>query len=175
MAKMTYSKDLNSGEFAPYYKTYIDKVGPSDLMAALKSSSEEVVRFFQTIPLEKQDYAYATGKWTIKEVLQHIMDTERVFAYRALRFSRNDKTPLQGFDENAFVPECFANTRTMKSLLDEYEKARCSNLAMFASFSQDVLARAGEANGSIMSVRALGFVMVGHEKHHCEVVKSRYL
>lgn len=154
---------------------YINKVGESELLVALEASCRATIDFFSAIPIVKHEYAYDEGKWTIKEVLLHLMDAERIFAYRALRFSRNDKTELQGFDENYYVPESFANSRTMTDLLDEYKKTRQSNLAMFSSFSQDVLARIGIANGSAMSVRALGFTIVGHEKHHCEVVKNRYL
>ena len=172
---MVLAKDLQSYEFASFYKPYIEKVGNDDLITILNKSGEDLIFFFNSIPAEKLEYSYAEGKWTIKEVLLHIIDAERIFCYRALRFARNDKTSLQGFDENTYVPESCANSRTIGSLIDEYRKQRASTLVLFSSFSEDVMKRKGIANENYMSVRALGFVICGHEKHHCEVIKERYL
>lgn len=172
---MVLAKDLQSDEFASFYKPYIEKVGNDDLITILNKSGEDLIFFFNSIPAEKLEYSYAEGKWTIKEVLLHIIDAERIFCYRALRFARNDKTSLQGFDENTYVPESCANSRTIGSLIDEYRKQRASTLVLFSSFSEDVMKRKGIANENYMSVRALGFVICGHEKHHCEVIKERYL
>ena len=172
---MVLVKDLQSDEFAPFYKPYIEKVGNDSLLTILKTSGEDLFSFLSSIPTEKLEYSYAEGKWTIKEVLLHIIDAERIFCYRALRFARNDKTSLKGFEENAYVPESFANSRTIDSLLDEYKKQRASSLALFSSFSEDIMKRKGIANENYMSVRAIGFVICGHEKHHCKVIKERYL
>lgn len=172
---MVLAKDLQSDEFASFYKPYIEKVGNDDLITILNKSGEDLIFFLNSIPAEKLEYSYAEGKWTIKEVLLHIIDAERIFCYRALRFARNDKTSLQGFDENNYVPESFANSRTIGSLIDEYKKQRASTLALFSSFSEDIMKRKGIANENYMSIRALGFVICGHEKHHCEVIKERYL
>lgn len=172
---MILAKDLQSDEFASFYKPYIDKVGNDNLLNILNYSGEDLISFFNSIPAEKLGYSYAEGKWTIKEVLLHIIDAERIFCYRALRFARNDKTSLKGFEENDYVPESFANSRTFDSLIDEYKKQRASTIALFSSFSEEIMKRKGIANENYMSVRAIGFVICGHEKHHCKVIKERYL
>lgn len=172
---MVFVNDLNNNEYAPFYRPYIEKAGELDLLRALKQGSENTESFFRSVPKGKLDFRYAEGKWTIKEILLHLIDAERVFAYRALRFSRNDKTPLMGFDENNYVPISEANTRSLESLMDEYLKQRVSTLAMYSNFTEEMLKRSGTASGQQMSVRAAGFVIVGHEKHHLEVIKERYL
>src|SRR5690606_18442301 len=120
-------------------------------------------------------YSYAHGKWTLKEVLIHCIDTERIMSYRALRFARNDQTELPGFEQNDYVPQSEANSRKMADLIEEYKILRQSTILLFKSFSDDVLKRAGVANGNPISVRALGFVISGHELHHLNVCKERYL
>ena len=125
--------------------------------------------------MDKFDYRYAEGKWTIKEIIQHIIDTERILAYRALRISRNDSTPLPGFDENNYANNTAANTRSLQDLLTELSAVRHSNLLLFKSFSKEQLLSRGIASDQPISVRAIGFMLIGHQKHHQKVFAERYL
>lgn len=121
------------------------------------------------------NFSYAQGKWTIAEVLIHLMDTERIFQYRALRFARNDKTELQGFDQDSYVPESQAPNRNRNDILEEFIAIRKSSIALFASLNDEMLLRSGLASGAKMSVRALGFVICGHQIHHFNILQERYL
>jgi uncharacterized damage-inducible protein DinB len=125
--------------------------------------------------MDKFDYRYAEGKWTIKDILQHLIDTERIFAYRALRFSRNDLTPLSSFDENEYVIEAKANRRSIQELLTELAVVRQATLSLFKTFSEEELLRIGTASSKPISVRALGFVIIGHQNHHQRFFEERYL
>ncbi|NRA94566.1 MAG: DinB family protein, partial [Psychroserpens sp.] len=131
--------------------------------------------FLKTIPDEQFGHAYAEGKWTIKEVVQHIIDTERVFSYRALRFARYDSTELPGYDQDDFALNSKANLRSKEDILNEYSTQRAASIAMFESFDAETLLGQGKASGSSISVRALGFILIGHENHHCQIIKDRYL
>lgn len=169
------AKDINATEYNSYYGTYIGKAGDLSLLEGLNESFKSTVSFFNNLPEDKMEYAYEEGKWTVKEVMQHIIDTERVFAYRALRFSRNDKTELPGYDQDAYTPSSEANRRTKASLIEEYTNVRKSTINLFGSFTNDMLLQSGKASGGNMSVRAIGFINIGHEKHHCQVISERYL
>jgi hypothetical protein len=125
--------------------------------------------------MDKFDFRYAEGKWTIKEIIQHVIDTERIFSYRALRISRNDKTPLPGFDENEYVINTDANNRHLQSLLTELSLVRQSTIALFKSFTPMQLERLGVASNNDISVRAIGFILIGHQKHHQKIFMERYL
>jgi len=162
-------------EYAPHYATYISKVKSDDLIAELDSSMKDFISFIRTVPEAKLDYRYQDGKWTIREIIIHLMDAERIFTYRALRFSRNDQTPLSGFDENEYVPESNAATRSLDSLIEEYSALRNSTIALYKNFTPQMTMRTGIANGKEISVRALGYVIPGHEIHHMGVIKDRYL
>ena len=162
-------------EYAPYYHTYIGKVNQSDLITALKDGGDNFGKFVSAIPKDKADYRYADGKWTVKEVLSHLLDSERIFAYRALRFARNDKTELAGYDENLYVPESNAANRSIESFIEEGIYIRKATIALFESFTEEMSKRTGSANGREISVRALGFIIPGHEIHHLGVIKERYL
>ena len=162
-------------EYAPYYHTYIAKVQPDNLLEALGLHTDTFTAFIKSIPPQKAEYAYAAGKWTVKEVLLHIIDAERIFAYRALRFARNDKTELPGFDEDNYVPFSNAGARSLASLLEEFTAVRQSTLSLFNSFDEAAFMRRGTASNNPMSVRALGFVIVGHAMHHQLVMQERYL
>lgn len=166
---------LNTNEYNSYYKSYIERASKKTINEGLRDNLEKVVNFFKTIPSEKHDYSYANGKWTIKDILLHLIDTERVFAYRALRISRNDKTPMSGFEQDDYVLNGFANNRSIESLLDEYIAVRKSTIALYSSFNADALLKLGEASGYPISVRALGYIITGHENHHCDIIKERYL
>jgi len=120
-------------------------------------------------------YAYTDGKWSVAEVLVHLMDTERIFQYRALRFARNDKTELKGFEQDDYIPESEANGRDKEDVLREFLAIRNSSIALFKSFHEEQLKRSGKANGATMSVRALGCIICGHQAHHFNILKQRYL
>lgn len=165
-------------EYAPHYQPYINAVGAeADLIEELEISMHRTVRFMQEIPMDKFDYRYAEGKWTIKEIIQHLIDAERIFAYRALRFSRNDMTPLASFDEDAYatVVNPVASKRHLQDLLTEFTAVRHATLTLFKSFTEEDLLKKGIASGNPMSVRALGFVIIGHQNHHKRVFTERYL
>lgn len=166
---------LSSEEYAPYYDSFIRKFGNAELLETLEASGDDQAGFFATIPVELLHYQYAAGKWTIPEIIVHLIDAERIFAYRALRFARNDSTPLEGFEENDYVPQSRANMRSMEEIIAEFRAVRAATICLFASFSDAELLRTGTANGFTMSVRALGFAIAGHAVHHCEVIKERYL
>ncbi|WP_320814826.1 DinB family protein [Flavobacterium sp.] len=168
--------EFNKNEFAPFYANYVEKANNSlSIIDGLIQQSIIVVEFFKSIPDSKLNYRYSEGKWTIKDILLHLIDAERIFAYRALRIARNDKTALSGFEENDYVIEALAGNRSMSSLLEEYKMVRNSTICLFKSFSIDQLKRIGEASNCSVSVRAIGVIIQGHEKHHLEIIKERYL
>lgn len=169
------SSQLSENEYSGGFITYIQTAGNVDLIEELEISLHDFIKFVQNIPMDKFDYRYAEGKWTIKDIIQHIIDTERIFAYRALRFSRNDKTALPSFEENDYVDNTNANGRSIQDLLTEFSAVRHSNLLFFKSLSDEQLKRIGTASNNQISVRALGFVIIGHQKHHQKVFQERYL
>ncbi|MGA9270597.1 MAG: DinB family protein [Lutimonas sp.] len=164
-------------EYAQFFQPYMEIVTDADsgLNELLESSLEACNSLFSDLDPGKEDYRYAEGKWSIKELLQHIIDTERIFAYRALRFARNDSTGLPGFDENLYVETCDAGGRSLSSLLEEFKLIRKSNILMFESMNENVLKRMGKIDGNAISVRALGFIICGHLLHHLKVIEERYL
>lgn len=166
---------LQEHEYNSYYQTYLSKVGNIELISGLQDNGEKIISFLESLSEEQFDYAYAEGKWTIKEVVQHIIDTERVFTYRALAFARKDNTALPGYDQDEYASTCEANTRSKDSLLKEYRALRLSTVALFESFSEDMLTQMGVASNSGISVRAIGFILIGHENHHYQILKERYL
>ncbi|WP_418262972.1 DinB family protein [Flavobacterium faecale] len=167
--------ELNTSEYSKYFSTYINALENEDLIEDLEISLHQFIKFVQNIPMDKFDFRYAEGKWTIKDIIQHLIDSERVFSYRAMRISRNDKTALPGFDENDYVANTNANTRGIQDLLTELSAVRFSTLYFFKSLSDEQLIREGIASGSAVSVRALGFLIMGHQKHHQKIFKERYL
>ncbi len=168
--------DLKPEEFAGHFATYINQVSSEyTLTEELEISVHRLIKFVQNIPLDKFDYRYAEGKWTIKDIIQHLIDAERIFAYRALRFARNDKTALPGFEENDYVDEAHANQRSIQDLLTELLIVRQATLSLFKSFSGEELLHIGTASNNPMSVRALGFVIIGHQNHHQRIFQERYL
>lgn len=170
------SIQLLSSEYASFYANYINQVSEEySLVEELEISVHRLVKFVQDIPLDKFDYRYAEGKWTIKDILLHLIDAERIFAYRALRFARNDKTALASFDENTYVNEAHANKRSIQDLLSEMLVVRQATLSLFKSFSEEQLLRKGIASNNLMSVRALGFTIIGHQNHHQRIFLERYL
>ena len=166
---------ISKSEYNVFYQPYIDAVKDVGLLEGLKLSGEAVNSFLLSIPIEKHRYAYAKGKWTIHDVLLHIIDTERIFAYRALRIARGDKTPLAGFEQDDYVVQACANSRSFESLLKEYNTVRQTTIMLFESFDAATLLNIGEASGFPVSVRAIGYIICGHEKHHVKIIKERYL
>jgi uncharacterized damage-inducible protein DinB len=166
---------LPINEYSKFNAIYIQAVGNVDMLEELEICLHDFIRFVQNIPLDKFDYRYAEGKWTIKDIIQHIIDTERIFTYRALRISRNDKTPLPGFEENDYVANTNANGRSIQDLLAELSAVRQATLYLFKSFSWEQLERIGTASNNEISVRAIGFILIGHQKHHQKVFQERYL
>jgi uncharacterized damage-inducible protein DinB len=164
------------GEFAAYASMYIGLL-PDDgrVLNHLKDNLKATRDFILSVPEEKLTYRYAEGKWTIKEILLHISDDERIYAYRALRFARNDATELPGFEQNDYVPVSNANARPIKSILKELATVRQATLTLFNSFDRKALQRAGVANGHTMSVRAAAYHIAGHEIHHINIIKEKYL
>lgn len=166
---------ITSEEYASYMAGYMGTLSDEDLFEELEISLHRFIRFVREIPMDKFDYRYAEGKWTIKEIIQHLIDSERVFAYRALAFARNDQTELPGFSENDYASQSNGQQRHLNHLLTELSEVRQSNLTLFRSFSPEMLIRKGRANGNILSVRALGFAIIGHMNHHVNVYCERYL
>lgn len=161
-------------EYAPFYARYVAEVPAGDVVRLLESQLGSTVDFFRAVPAERTA-GYAPGKWTIHEVIGHLSDTERIMSYRALRFARGDRTPVPGFEENAYVPASGAATRTMEQLLAELRAVRGATVALFEGLPPEAWRRRGVANGAEVSVRALAAILVGHVLHHQGVVRERYL
>lgn len=169
------SSELPASEYNPYYRAYVDALGEVELLPELERGRDVFIAFLQELPEAKLDFAYAEGKWTLAELLMHVVDAERVFQYRALRFARNDKTPLAGFDQDVYVPQSNADKKTKEEILTEYTAVRESTITLFKSFDNNALKRIGVASDSEMSTRAMGFVICGHQAHHLRISQERYL
>jgi uncharacterized damage-inducible protein DinB len=161
-------------EHIEYYSKYINLIPGADVRGILTSQGEDTQRLLAHLSDSLAMHRYATGKWSVKEVLGHITDAERVFAYRALRFGRGDATPLAGFDENIYVPASNADVRSVASLRAEMAAVRSATVSLLDSFDEDALLRSGPANGHPISVRALLWIVAGHEKHHVTLLRERY-
>lgn len=162
-------------EYAPYHQRYIDLITTDDIFLFFKQQAEEIVALFTNLSEEQTSFRYADGKWTIKEVLAHIVDSERIFGYRVLAISRGEKNPLPGFAENEYVKNGKYENRSLKSLLAEYSHLSSANMVLFKSLDEEMLSQKGTASGKEVTARAILFVAIGHEKHHLEIIKSRYL
>jgi hypothetical protein len=158
-----------------FYKHYVMQIQELDVMDALQLSGTKMLSLLKSISEDQGEYRYQEEKWSIKELICHVMDAERVFAYRALRFSRNDTTVLPGFDENLYAPNANAHGRSLATLVTEVAHLRQSTVDLFSSFTPEMLARTGNANGSILSVLNLGYIIAGHEMHHGKILSERYL
>ncbi len=164
-----------SGEASDFYFRYINQVQEEYFLQALMDNAENTPIFLNQLSLSQWHHQYASGKWTIKEVILHVIDSERIFAYRALRIARGDQTPLPGFEQDDYVPLSNANERSPESIINEYKAVRNATLAMFKNFDEEMLNRIGTASDSPVSVLALGFIIAGHEQHHLNILKERYL
>jgi hypothetical protein len=163
------------GEYAPYYARYIERVPPGDILTILRDQLEDTRELLRRVPGSRADHAYAPGKWTIKEVVGHIADAERVFAYRALRIARGDTTPLPGFDENAYVPAGRFGDRPLGQLAEELAAVRTATVALLNGLPAGAWERTGTASDTTVSVRALAAIIAGHELHHRAILEERYL
>ena len=164
------------GEYAPYAIMYIGLL-PDDglVLKYLKENLEATKDFILSLPEERLAYRYAEGKWTIKEILAHVVDDERIYAYRALRFARNDRTELPGFEQDDYALYSGANERDVKDLLNEFATVRQATISLFEGLPDEALVRAGTADGKIMSVRAAAYHIAGHEMRHVGIIRERYL
>jgi hypothetical protein len=169
------SANSKIGIYASHFYPYIKLVENEDLKTVLKDQMQETGAFFNSIPEEKYLYKYAPDKWSIKEVIQHIIDTERVFAYRALAFSRKDVHTLPSMDENSYAIHSNADNRNFRDLIDEFLAVRQSTIFLFNSFSPAQLNEVGKASDYEMGVKAMGYTIAGHVAHHTNILKERYL
>jgi hypothetical protein len=163
------------GEFASYYAEYINLIPEgADVFECMEDNMMDLQDLILSLPKKKLEYRYAEGKWTIKEIIQHLIDAERIFCYRALCIARLDKTHLPVFDENDYVANSHANSREIDSLLDEFDKVRDCTITLFNSFDKGVYKNMGTSNNHPLSVRALAYIIAGHEMHHMKIIEDRY-
>lgn len=162
------------GEHVAYYGKYLNLVPGNDAGAALATQIAETLALLRPLDEERAMFRYAPGKWSVKEVVGHVMDAERVFTYRALRFARRDQTPLPGFDENLWVPAGAFDRRPLVELLDEFAAVRAATIHLFRSFDAETQRWTGHANDAVFSVRALAWIAAGHELHHRGLLRERY-
>jgi uncharacterized damage-inducible protein DinB len=162
-------------EHSAFYGKYVARVPDGDLVGQLGEQVSETAALLRSVPEERADFAYAPGKWTVKEVIGHMIDVERVMAYRAVRFARNDTTELPGFDENLWAANAKFGARTIGDLIDELEVVRAATIHFAKHLSAEEQTRRGKANGQEVSVRALMYIIAGHERHHAALLRERYL
>jgi uncharacterized damage-inducible protein DinB len=169
------TKRPESFEYPPYSEGYVSLVPDGDIVATLTKQLEETLALIKNIPEDRGTFRYAEGKWSIKELIGHVIDSERIFAYRALRFGRGDATPLSGFEQDDYVKGASFDKRSLSDLLNEYEHVRRSTIALFANLDESAWNLRGTSNNSEVSVRGLAFILAGHERHHVEILRTRYL
>lgn len=162
-------------EYDAYYERYVSLVEETDIVSALENQSDELRNLLADIAEEKSFHAYAEGKWTIKELVGHMIDGERIFAYRALRIGRADLTPLEGFEQDGYIENANFNERTLLELTEELSLLRRANNLFFKNLSDAAWLRVGTASDAPVSVRALAYIMVGHIRHHANILRERYL
>lgn len=162
-------------EYAYFYKNYVDKVPEGNVIQYLEEQADQFVELIKGLSKEKLSYAYGPDKWTVKEVLGHIIDTERIMSSRMLRFARQDKTSMPGFEQNDYVDRARFNDRDIASLTNEFYHLRKSNLAFIQSLSDQESEYTGQANEAVFSVRALIFILAGHLRHHWDILNEKYL
>ena len=158
-----------------YFQKYVAQVPEDDLLTAFSNQRPVIRQLLSTISEEKSNYAYDTGKWTLKELLQHIIDTERIFNYRALCFSRKESASLPGFDENDYAAGSNANARKWQDMVDEFEALRNSTEWLYRSFSADMINLSGVSNNNPATVNSMGFITLGHVYHHKKIIEERYI
>ncbi len=162
-------------EYLPYYGKYVSLVPDGDIINVLSTQLDETLALLREIPESRAGFRYADDKWSIKELVGHVIDGERIFAYRALRFARNDRTPLPGFEQDDYIRNAAFDERTLDDLASEFESVRRSTIFLFRPLKTEALMRQGLANESVASVRALAYMIAGHELHHRNILRDRYL
>ena len=162
-------------EYAPQYEDYVRRVPQGDIIHTLERQLAETSALLSGIAEDQANFRYAPGKWSIKEVLGHLTDTERIFTYRALCFARNDKTALPGFDENDYVRFAKFYNRTVPDLLNEFGHVRNASIGLFQSLDEEEMVRRGVANGREFTTRSIAYIVAGHERHHLSILRERYL
>ena len=167
--------NLSQTDYPEYFDQYIRLVQDTDCIIAMQNSLNDFIHFMEIVPFEKYNFKYQFDKWTIKDIVRHIIDAERIFTYRALRFARFDKTPLSGFEENEYAANVVTTTVEMHDLMQEFILVRKSTIKLFESFSEKILYSKGTASGKEISVLAIGFIISGHGIHHQNIIKDRYL
>ena len=167
--------NIPSNEYAPFYAGYVSQVNNQDILEVLQLQSQELEQLFSSLSEEQGLFAYADGKWTLKELLGHLNDAERVFSYRLFRIGRGDQTPLPGFEQDDYIETALSNQRTIQSLIEEFKGIRAATLSLIDSLSDEDLLRKGTASNTPVSVRALMAITAGHVKHHLVIIKERYL
>lgn len=165
---------LEKLDFPEYYQKYIDLLPQEELLHLLGTQSEEMFGFIGNLSKRDLRHSYAEGKWTVGQVLQHMLDTERIFQYRALCIARGDETALPGYDQDAYVPASMADDRTAEDFQEEFKVVRNSGILLFKSFNERMLRKRGSSNGYPLSAAAAGFIIAGHEKHHLKLFRSNY-
>lgn len=164
-----------TGEYASYYQRYIDLATEDDVVAALDAQSHETATLLGGISEQQAAHRYEPDKWTVKQLVGHIADSERIFAYRALRIARGDTTPLPGFEQEPYVANAASDDRPIADLAEEVAAVRRANVMMLRAFPSEAWSRVGTASDNPISVRALAFIMLGHERHHLRILRERYL
>src|SRR5919199_1054450 len=162
-------------EYAPYYEKYVSRVPDGGIVETLRRQSADTLALLRGLSEEQAASRYEPGKWSVKELVGHLCDSERVFAYRALRFARGDETPLPGFDQDPYVRGGNFDARTIRDLAGEFESVRAATLSLLASLDEEAWARRGKANDNEVSVRAIAHIIAGHELHHVSILRERYL
>jgi hypothetical protein len=168
-------RDLSRDEYGDFYKGYLDKSRGENLIVRLQDGKTDVLDTFSSLNDEKALFRYAAGKWTLKEVMGHLVDTERVFQYRALSISRNGRRALPGYDHEEYVERAGFNQMALEDLLTQYQDTRQSTISLFSSFTDKHLGKRGVVNGCMFTVRALGYVIAGHELKHLDTIREKYL
>lgn len=161
-------------DFPTFYRGYVEHIDTDDILATLREQKLKIRTLFENLSEEQANFAYAAGKWTVKEVLGHMIDAERVFVFRALSFARGETQPLPGFDENTYVPAGKFGSRSMKSLIEEYDSVRQATLTLFGNLNAEDWARTGIANQGKFTVNSIAYIIAGHEAHHLNILKERY-
>ena len=162
-------------EFAPFYANYVSAVPAGDITGILESQGRELVQLLGGLDAARADFRYAPDKWSVKDVVGHVSDTERIFAYRALRIARGDATPLAGFDQDTYVANAHFGRRALGDLLADFQTVRAATVSLFRAMTEEESRRAGTANGMPVTARALAFIAAGHERHHSSILRERYL
>ena len=161
-------------EYDPYYEHYVSLVADDDILDTLTAQPAKLQDLFTAIPEAKGEFRYADGKWSVKELLGHLIDGERMFAYRLFRISRGDETPIEGFEQDGYIENAYSNGRSFADLLEEFNLLRRANMLLFNNMNEAAWARVGTANNARISVRALAYIMAGHIEHHLRILKERY-